>query len=216
MLYANLGVRGRRTARIRAEQLAPARAMRPDLATVFTGTNDVIARGFDAARVGGEIEGMLAALVGDGATVLALTLPDLGPVMPLARPLAPRVRALNVAVRAACRRTGAVLVDLAAHPVAHDPRLWCEDRLHANSLGHERMAAALAHALGLPGSDEAWARPLPPEASVTRARRAAAELAWVRRHLVPWAWHHWRGRSSGDGRGPKRPELRELRSGAAC
>lgn len=211
VLYANLAVRGRRTAQVRAEQLGPACAMRPDLATVFTGTNDVIARRFEAGRVADDIEGMLSALAGGGATVMVLTLPDLGPVMPLARPLAPRVRALNEAVRAAARRTGAVLVDLAAHPVAHDSRLWCGDRLHANPLGHARMAAALAHALALPGSDEAWSRPLPPLPPESTARRLGAELAWLRGHLLPWAWGHCRGLSSGERRGPKRPELRELR-----
>ena len=211
VLYANLAVRGRRTAQVRAEQLDRACAMRPDLATVFTGTNDVIARRFDAGRVACDIEAMLSALAGGGATVMVLTLPDLGPVMPLARPLAPRVRALNAAVRGAARRTAAVLVDLAAHPVAHDRRLWCGDRLHANPLGHARMAAALAHALALPGSDEAWSRPLPPLPRESAARRLGAELAWVRGHLLPWLWVHCRGRSSSEGRGPKRPELRELR-----
>lgn len=212
VLYANLAVRGRRTAQVRAEQLGPACAMRPDLATVFTGTNDVIARRFDAGRVADDVEAMLSALAGCGATVMVLTLPDLGPVMPLARPLSPRVRALDQAVRGAARRTGAVLVDLAAHPVAHDRRLWCDDRLHANPLGHARMAAALADALALPGSDGAWSRPLPPLPPESAARRLAAELAWVRSHLLPWVWGHWRGRAPGAGRGPKRPELRELRA----
>lgn len=213
VLYANLGVRGRRTAQVRAEQLAPACALRPDLATVFTGTNDVIARRFDAGRVAEDVEAMLAALSRAGATVLVLTLPDLGPVMPLARPLAPRVRALNAAVRAAARRTGAVLADLAAHPVAHDRRLWCGDRLHANPMGHARMAAALAHALALPGSDEAWSHALPSLPPEPAARRLGAELAWVRGHLLPWVWGHLRGRSPDEGLGPKRPELRELRAG---
>ena len=41
LLYANLAIRGRSTRRIRDEQLGPAVAMRPDLVTLFTGTNDV-------------------------------------------------------------------------------------------------------------------------------------------------------------------------------
>ncbi|KAB2955441.1 MAG: SGNH/GDSL hydrolase family protein, partial [Thermoanaerobaculia bacterium] len=38
-----------------------------------------------------------------------------------------------------------------------------------------------------------------------------AEAAWARRFLVPWLWRHLRGRSSGDGRGPKRPHLEAVR-----
>jgi len=33
------------------------------------------------------------------------------------------------------------------------------------------------------------------------------ELAWARGHLLPWAWRHLRGRSSGDERECKRPVL---------
>src|SRR6185437_2615910 len=51
LLYANLAIRGRTTRQIRDQQLGPALAMRPDLATVFSGTNDVVARSFDLAAV---------------------------------------------------------------------------------------------------------------------------------------------------------------------
>jgi lysophospholipase L1-like esterase len=210
VLYANLGVRGRRTRQIREQQLPSALAMRPDLATLFSGTNDVVARSYDAAAVGADIEAIQRALVAAGATVLTFTLPDLTPVMPLAWRLAPRVDALNAAVRAACARSGAILLDFAAHPVSSDSRLWSEDRLHANAAGHARIAAALAHALELPGSDDSWSLPLPPPPANSAALRLAAELRWWRLHLVPWLWRHLRGRSSGDGLGPKRPLLSEL------
>jgi len=49
LLYANLGVRGKRSREIREEQLGAALAMKPDLATVFAGSNDILERGFDAA-----------------------------------------------------------------------------------------------------------------------------------------------------------------------
>ena len=48
LLYANLAIRGRSTRRIRDEQLEPAVALRPDLVTLFTGTNDVVSPRFDA------------------------------------------------------------------------------------------------------------------------------------------------------------------------
>ncbi|MHB1327935.1 MAG: SGNH/GDSL hydrolase family protein, partial [Gemmatimonadales bacterium] len=161
VLYANLAIRGRRTRQIRDEQLDAALAMQPDLATLFTGTNDVVARGFDPDRVGQDVEFMQRSLVQQGATVLTFTLPDLSPVMPLARFITHRVELLNQALRTASAQSGACLVDLARHPVASDARLWSSDRLHANALGHERIAAALAQAIALPGTCDSWAQPLP-------------------------------------------------------
>jgi hypothetical protein len=127
--------------------------------------------------------------------------------MPLARLIATRIAALNKALGAASKASGAILVDLAAHPVATDPRLWSEDRIHANAAGLARIAEALAHALGLPGSTDAWQAPLVPPWVPTRRQRWTAEARWVGRYLLPWLWEGWRGRSSADVRGAKRPEL---------
>jgi lysophospholipase L1-like esterase len=211
VLYANLAVRGRSTRQIRETQLAPALAMRPDLVTLFSGTNDVVRRGFDPARVAGDVREMHRALIGQGATLLTFTLPDLAPVMPAARWIAPRVELLNRILREVSAESGALLVDLASHPVATDPRLWSDDRLHANSLGHERIAAALAQALGLPDTDLSWSEPLPVLPPTGLTARLASELRWARRYFMPWVWRHLHGRSSGDGRQPKRPKLELLK-----
>jgi lysophospholipase L1-like esterase len=210
LLYANLAVRGRRTRDIRDDQLPAALALAPDLATLFTGTNDVIAGDFDLDAAADDVEAIETALGAAGATVLTFTLPDLGAVLPMARRVGPRLRALNERLRGIAARTGTRLVDFEAYEVAVDPRLWHADRLHANSEGHARIAAALAHALGLPGTDTSWAEPLPRLPPATRAARLAADLAWSGRYLLPWAFRHLRGRSSGDGRGPKRPQLLPL------
>jgi lysophospholipase L1-like esterase len=212
VLYANLAVRGLSTRQIKERQLAPALAMRPDLVTLFSGTNDVVRRRFDAAAVAADVLEMHRALIGQGATLITFTLPDLTPVMPAARWIAPRVELLNRSLREVAARTGAMLVDVARHPVATDPRLWSDDRLHANALGHERIAAALAEALGLPGTDSSWSDPLPPDPPASSIQHLAAEFRWIRRHLAPWIWRHLHGRSSGDGRQPKCPELQRLRA----
>src|SRR5678815_443272 len=52
LLYANLAVRGRTTRQILTQQLEPALALRPDLVTLFSGTNDVVKPRFDAHEVG--------------------------------------------------------------------------------------------------------------------------------------------------------------------
>src|SRR5262249_14438609 len=142
-----------------------------------------------------------------GATVITFTLPDLTPVMPLARLVESRVLRLNEALRRASARSGAILVDIAEHPVASDPRLWSADRLHANAVGHARIAAALAHGLGLPGADDQWKAPLPVERRRGWPARWSAEARWAAKYLLPWIARSLTGRSSGDGRGPKHPAL---------
>lgn len=208
--YANLAVRGLTTAEVCARQLEVALALRPDLATVFCGTNDVTGLRFDVSQVAADIEYMQSRLVAGGATVLSFTLPDLTPLMPLARLIAPRIAALNHALAEASRKSGAILVDFAAYPVATDRRLWSEDRIHANAAGHTRIAEALAQALQLPESNDAWKEPYPTALKPTHRERWAAELHWGRRHLMPWIWQGLWGRSSAQGRSPKRPFLAPL------
>ena len=211
LLYANLGVRGRRTRQIRDGQLPRAVAMRPDLATVFSGTNDIIALRFDVSEVAADMEHMQRDLIAAGATVLTFTLPDLTPVMPLARVFAPRILALNEALRGVVARTGAVLVDFAAHAVATDARLWSPDRLHANSAGHARIAEALAAALCLPGTDDSWQSELPARPSPSRAAWLRGEIRWGGRYLLPWVVSALTGARKERKRQPPRPELVELR-----
>lgn len=211
LLYANLAVRGRTTAQVRATQLAPAVAMQPDVAAVVTGMNDLLRRRFDAASLRADIESMQRALAGAGARVITFTLPDLSDVLPIGGFLRHRVDALNDAIRAACAASGAICCDLALHAVARDPRLWSDDRLHANAIGHARVAEALAEHLGLPGATHSWADPLPDAPPRTFATSVRAELAWIRRHLLPWIVRHARGRSSGDGVSPKYPQLAPFR-----
>lgn len=210
LLYANLAVRGLTTGQIRATQLDAALAMRPDLATVFCGTNDVTAFRFDAARVAADIEHLQRALVSSGATVVTFTLPDLTPLMPLARLIAPRIAALNRALADASRATGSILVDFAAHPVSTDARLWSKDRIHANAAGHARIADALAHALNLPASNDAWSHAFPSALDLSFADRTRAETRWLTRHLLPWIVQNLTGRSPAHGRSPKRPQLAPL------
>ncbi len=208
LLYANLGVRGKTTRQIRDEQLERALAMRPDLVTLTAGTNDLLRLRFDAAQVAADVEAMERAFIAQGATVLTFNLPDLVPVMPLAHLFAGRARQLADALRDAAARSGALLIDFYNLSAGSDPRLWSDDRLHANALGHERTAHALAHTLGLPGADASWKEPLPPLPLRGSGERWRAEWRWVRDHFAPWVGRHARGRSSGDGRACKRPELR--------
>jgi hypothetical protein len=160
--------------------------------------------------VAGELEAMLAAFAASGAHVVTFTFPDVARIIPIARPLRPRVLDFNERVRVVARRHGALLVDAFPHPVTTDPRLWSADRIHATPLGHALIAAAAAHTLAVPGSDESWTEPLPALPPVPALRRARAELGWAAGFMGPWLVRRLRGRSSGDGRTAKRPDLRPV------
>jgi lysophospholipase L1-like esterase len=207
VLYANLAVRGRLTHQVHAEQLPAALSLRPDLATVMAGVNDLLRPRFDAAEVAGHQERMFAALTDLGAQVVAFALPDPSMLVPAARGLARRAQDLNARVREAADRHRVTVVDLSAYPVCTDPRLWSSDRLHLNTLGHTRLAAAVACALELPGSDALWMNPLAPQQKPGTWQRAGDELRWAASFVGPWLIRRLRGRSSGDGRTAKRPAL---------
>jgi hypothetical protein len=153
---------------------------------------------------------MLQAVRETGATVLTMTFGDPVPINPYARLLTKRMDAFNERIRDSATRHGAVLVDFATEPAVSDPRFWCEDRLHANSAGHERIAAAAAEALGLELEGPRWNVPLDPAPRRARREAIAREVAWARRHLAPWVMRRVRKVSSGDGVQPKRPNLEPL------
>lgn len=207
LLYANLAVRGLKAREILDRQLQPALELRPDLATVVCGTNDVLRPKFSLEAYRRDVCEMQQALITQGATVLTFTLPDLAAVNPTARLVRERVMAMNQVLRDLAPQTGAIVVDLAQHSIAGDRRLWSRDRLHANASGHERIAAALAQAVALDGSDAAWSVPLPQDVADNIAQRWAEHAHWGRHFLVPWLMRRVRGRSSSDGATCKRPAL---------
>jgi lysophospholipase L1-like esterase len=206
LTYANLAVRGKLTAQIKAEQLAPALALKPDLVTVVAGMNDLLRPGFNAEQVMADMEEMFARLTEAGAQVATLSYPNMGELSPLTRRALPRVLDLNTRLRAAADRHGIAVLDVFPHPVTTDPRLWSQDRIHASPLGHTRIASGMAHTLGLPDHED-WSTPLPPLAPVPALRTLTADARWALGFLGPWLWRRLRGRSSGDGRTAKRPEL---------
>jgi hypothetical protein len=78
--------------------------------------------------------------------------------------------------------------------------------LHLSSAGHEATLQAVLHALDL--RDESWKSPKvqlpdPP----TWLNKRLADFHWLKDHMVPWAIRRAKGRSSGDHRTAKRPNL---------
>ncbi|MGV9818723.1 SGNH/GDSL hydrolase family protein [Nocardia xishanensis] len=207
--YANLAIRGRRAAQIRAEQLGPAVALRPDLVTVMAGMNDIIRPRLDRAALLADLHAMFGELTAIGARVITFTYPDIGGIAPFVRPLSPRVRELNAEMRRLASRYRLTLVDFEPIAATTHPLVWSADRLHLSPLGHDLVARAVADILALPGADGTWRDPLPPVRR-TVAESVATELTWTTQHMLPWIARRVRGRSSGTGIQPKRPDLQPV------
>ena len=141
----NLGRRDLLAAEVRASQLAPALAFRPDLAIVAAGGNDSLRRSFDPGAVERELVVIVGPLRRAGADVLMLELMDI-----VASGLVPagqaavvdgRMRRLAELTRRVAGRHGAILVEMRGHPASADPGVYARDRLHLNARGHAIVAA---------------------------------------------------------------------------
>jgi len=210
LLYANLAVRGRRVRDVLDDQLPAALAMDPDLVTVCVGMNDVTRPGRHFPRALADLDLVYDKLAASGATVVTTTFPDIKRLLPVGRLLAERVERINAVIRAAADRHGFGLVDLYHAPSMLEPDTWSPDRVHGSTKGHILFAEAAAEALGLPGSNHNWALAAGNVGPASRLDRVAAQLSWTRHMLLPWAWRHLQGRSTGDGRLPKRPVLQPV------
>lgn len=210
LAYANLAIRGRRIRDVLHEQLPQALAMEPDLVTVCVGMNDVTRPGRSFGDALLDLERLYAALAQTGATVVTTTFPDIVRILPVGRLLNGRVLLINDAIRDATQRHGFRLVDLYTAPSMNEIETWSPDRVHGSPRGHMLFAAAAAEALELPGSSHDWALPSASAKPGSFRSRARSQVLWTQNMLLPWAWRHLRGRSSGDGRTPRRPALAQL------
>jgi lysophospholipase L1-like esterase len=149
--FANYASSGATTIRVLEEQLPPALAFRPAVASVVVGVNDVLRPGFDPAAIEDRLETVVCSLQAAGAVVLTCRMPDAGQMLrlpkTLRRPLARRTDGLNGAVQAVAERNRTVHIDLADHPAVSDRAAWHVDRLHPNERGHRVMAREFAGAL---------------------------------------------------------------------
>ncbi|GAA2812655.1 SGNH/GDSL hydrolase family protein [Streptomyces showdoensis] len=202
--YANLAVRGKLIGQIVDEQIDAAAAMKADVVTLVGGLNDTLRPKCDMGRVRGLLGEAVERLAPSCGRLVLMRSPGRnGPVMERFRP---RMEELFAYVDELAARHGALVVDLYGAPALGDPRLWDVDRLHLTADGHRRVAEAVWQTLGL-APEEDWRAPLPAAVPPGWAARRAADARFAKEHLAPWIGRRLTGRSSGDGRAPKRPEL---------
>ncbi|GGZ31141.1 SGNH/GDSL hydrolase family protein [Streptomyces avidinii] len=202
--YANLAVRGKLIGQIVEDQVPVAAAMGADVVTLVGGLNDALRPKVDMGRVRDHLESAVELLAPSCKRLVLMRSPGRnGPVMERFRP---RMEELFATIEELAARHGAVVVDLYGASALADPRMWDVDRLHLTAEGHRRVAEAVWQSLGLPAEVD-WRTELPAEAPPGWTVRRAQDLSFARQHLLPWIGRRLTGRSSGDGRPAKRPEL---------
>ena len=201
--YANLAVRGKLIAQIRADQIEPAVALRPDLVSICAGGNDVIRPRTDPDAIATQLEDAVTRLASTGAAVILFTGIDTA-FTPVFRAFRGKVAIYNENIRAIADRHDCIVADQWALKSVQDPRFFDDDRLHFNALGHHEVARMVLRALNVPNDLQAMQPdPLPPR---TWREARAEDLGWAREHLVPWVLRRLNHQSSGDHVAPKRPE----------
>jgi lysophospholipase L1-like esterase len=205
--YANLAIRGRKLAQVVDTQVEPAVAMRPDLVTLYAGGNDLMRPKVDIDAIVARYDEAVGKLAATGATVVLWTGFDASGSAVFGK-LRGRTATYNELVREVADRHGTLLVDYWRMREYRDWRMWDVDRLHMSSAGHQRMAIAVLDVLGVP--HDLRPLPLPDLRVLTAAERRRADLDWARSHAAPWVHRRLTGRSSGDGRTAKRPDLTPL------
>ncbi len=209
--YANLAVRGKLIAQIRGDQIAPALELRPDLITLCAGGNDVIRPGGDPDETARTLDTMVQILSTTGANIMLFNGPDVRET-PVVGSIRGKVAIFNENVRTVAARHDAVVADMWSLRELTRPEMWDEDRLHFSPLGHHTIARMALETLNV-GHDLEPLEPRPvPERSWREAR--VDDVAWARHHLFPWVVRRLRGRSSGDGITPKRPNIEPLFGGS--
>lgn len=203
--YANLAVRGRLLHPIVTDQLGAALALEPapDLLTFNGGGNDMLRPGVRLDRLLELTDLAIRRCVDAGVRPVVLSGADPTAQLPLGGLVRRRGTYLTAGVADLCARHQVTMVNVFGDEELRDPRYWTIDRLHLNSLGHERVAGLVLDALGYTqtlSSAVAFAQLAP-----TAARGLANNARYYRDHVLPWIHRRLRGRSSGDKRAAKHP-----------
>jgi lysophospholipase L1-like esterase len=206
--YVNLAVRGKLLAQVVEVQLPEALKLitGPEtLVSFHAGANDALRPGYQAHVAINLYQDAVRRLAKSGAQIMLFTvLERTGNKGKGAEIWEKRFSEFNNGVRRVGTEVGAIVVDANEEQFLSDRRFLAFDRLHLNSIGHNRCAQAVQEKLGLP-FDPAWRTPLPHAKKTPWLIEKAITVAWFVTFALPWIFRRLRGKSSGDGRSAKYP-----------
>lgn len=201
--YANLAIRGRKIKRILAEQIPIVLQVKPDLVSLVAGGNDILRPKADVDLLAHMLDTAVGALRNQGSDVLLVTSSDCKG-SPIIENLRGRVGVFNSHIWSIARNHNAYVVNQWGMPFLRSWDAWAADRIHLTPVAHHKFANGALVALGLTPDDPNWNNPISENPIQVRGMD---DLLWAKNHALPWVGRHLRGRSSGDGRHPKYPQL---------
>jgi len=206
--YVNLAVRGKLLAQVVEIQLPEALKFitGPEtLVSFHAGANDALRPGYQPQIAIALYQEAVRSLAKTGAQLMLFTvLERTGNKGKGAEIWEKRFSEFNKGVRAVGAEVGAIVVDANEERFFSDRRFLAFDRLHLNSMGHDRCAQAVQEKLGLP-FDPAWRTPLPEAKKTPWVIEKAITVVWFFVFALPWILRRIQGKSSGDGRSAKYP-----------
>ncbi len=206
--YCNLAVRGKLVKQVAEDQVPVALTFvtGPEtLVSFHAGINDAMRPNYRPELVLPLYQGAVRTIAASGATVLLFTvLEKTGNTGKVSEVWAERFSAFNEAVHEVGLQVGAIVVDVNEDHLLSNRGFLAFDRLHLNSIGHDRCAQSVLEKLGL-GFNPAWRTPLPPSLPTPWLKKQTTGALWLIIFLLPWIWRRLRGKSSGDGRVCKYP-----------
>jgi lysophospholipase L1-like esterase len=196
--YANLALRGSSVYEILTAQLEDALKLKPDLVTIFAGSNDFMRATNHHPDMLALFRGAIERLHDAGTHVVLLN--TVNPVhLGMFKPLSRKAKAMSELINSVAKEYEVPVLDLFSMRDFSQLEMWCDDMVHFSGHGHVRIANKAAQLLGLDqGFDEL------PLAHMKRPDRSPkAVMEWVVRHVIPFFIRRLTGRSSGDGLEPK-------------
>ena len=196
--YANLALRGSSLYEILTAQLEDALRLKPDLVTIFAGSNDFMRSVKHHPAMRALFRGAISRLHEAGAHVVLVN--TVNPVhLGVLKHLSHKARAMSALINEVAAEYEVPVLDLFEMRDFDHLEMWCDDMVHFSGHGHIRIANKAAQILGLDqGFDE-----LSIEEMERPDRSPRAVMNWVTTHVIPFLIRRLTGRSSGDGLEPK-------------
>ena len=198
--YVNLAIRGKLLGQVVEDQVPVALQYvtgKDTLVSFHAGANDALRPGYQPGTAIPMYAEAVRRIAKSGATIMLFTvLERTGNKGKGAEIWEKRFSEFNKGVRAIGAEVGAIIVDANQENFLSDRRFLAFDRLHLNSIGHDRCAQAVLEKLGLP-FDPGWRTPLPPAKKTPWIIEKGVTVAWFFLFAVPWIIRRIQGKSSG-------------------
>ncbi len=206
--YANLAVRGKLVEEVASEQLPKALELISEgtLVSFHAGANNILRPNLNLNFVFDQYRNAVRRLANTPAKVIVFTVREINkPQTPVEILWNRRFGPFNRNVREVAGEFGLKVMDANSHDVFGAPQMLAADRLHLSAEGHRRVANAVLAQLGYAHED--WQQPFPRVNTAPLPFRVAANAVWAVGYVGPWLMRRATGKSSGDGRSAKYPDL---------